>query len=187
VITHWNGTAWTRVPSPAPAGLSDEFYGVAAVAADSVWAVGQSAGIGAVGSPLIEHWNGTAWAPVSSPVIPGGGALSAVSASSAGNAWAVGKSSRGSGLIEHWDGMAWSVVPSPAYGMLTGVAADSRSSVWAVGYWTGGSNPTAVIEHWNGTAWTWPAGFCAAPSGGGCYPPGTSSASPLPADTYTVP
>ena len=88
-------------------------------------------------------------------------------------------------VIEHWNGRAWTLVPSPAFGVLTGVAAASPSSAWAVGSWSAG--PTAIIEHWNGTAWTWPPGFCAAPSGPGCYPPGTSSGSPLPANTYVVP
>jgi hypothetical protein len=238
VIVHWNGAAWTQVPGPAPTGSGTELYGVAAVSADSAWAVGQtittaSTG-GAAQSPLIEHWNGTAWMLVPSPAIPGGGTLAAVSASSPRNAWAVGASG-GTGLIEHWDGRAWTLVPSPdlggagglhgvtivsadsawavggavcprqgpltvvehwdgrawtlvlspAYGTLTGVAAASPSSAWAVGSWSGGS--TAIIEHWDGIAWTWPPGFCAAPSGPGCYPPGTSSSSPLPANTYVVP
>ena len=92
MILHWNGAAWTQVPSPAPAGRSAELYGVAAVSAASAWAVGQAAAsrTGGTWPPLIEHWNGTAWTLVPSPAIPGGGTLAAVSASSPRNAWAVG-------------------------------------------------------------------------------------------------
>jgi hypothetical protein len=237
VILHWDGTAWTQVPGPVPAGTVSDLHGVSAASASSAWAVGDTETRAGTQVPLIEHWNGDAWTLVPSPVIPGGGTLAGITASSPHNAWAVGASGRrgliehwdgrtwtivpspdlgagggGGGLhgvaiasdgsawavgealclregqltvTEHWDGRTWTIVPSPAYGVLTGVAAASPSSAWAVGYWTGSS--TAIIEHWNGTAWTWPAGFCAAPSGPGCYSPGTSSSSPLPANTYVVP
>jgi hypothetical protein len=39
VILHWNGTAWTRVASPAPSGGAD-LQGVAATSASNAWAVG---------------------------------------------------------------------------------------------------------------------------------------------------
>lgn len=233
LILHWDGRAWTQVPSPAPAGADLGLNGVAAVSAVSAWAVGDSWPTGGTEAPLIEHWNGTAWAAVPSPAIPGGGTLTAVAASSPRNAWAVGTTGHlaggGSGLIEHWDGRAWTIVPSPnlaaggasgelnavtiapdgsawavggaycprqglltvtehwdgrtwalvpspASGELDAVATASPSSAWAVGSWTVSS--AAIIEHWNGTAWTWPSGFCAAPSGPGCYLPSTSSSSP---------
>ena len=119
-----------------------------------------------------------------SPDLAAGGAsgeLNAVTIASDGSAWAVGGAyCPRQGLLtvtEHWDGRTWTLVPSPASGELDAVAAASPSSAWAVGSWTVSS--TAIIEHWNGTAWTWPAGFCAAPSGPGCYLPSTSSSSPL--------
>jgi hypothetical protein len=39
LILHWNGTVWTRVPSPTPAG-DVILSGVAATSASSAWAVG---------------------------------------------------------------------------------------------------------------------------------------------------
>src|SRR5207253_5161606 len=45
VILHWNGSAFSVVPSPNPGGNSvDNLHDVAAAAANDVWAVG-------------EHWN----------------------------------------------------------------------------------------------------------------------------------
>ena len=233
VIVHWDGRTWTIVPSPVPPGASTDLLGVAAVSAVSAWAVGYTWPTGGTQVPLIEQWNGTAWAVVPSPAIPGGGTLTAVAAASPRDAWAVGarggQASGGSGLIEHWDGRTWtivpspdlaaggaggelhavtivrdgsawavggafcprqgsltviehwdgrtwSLVPSPASGELDGVAAASPSSAWAVGSWS--ASAAAIIEHWNGTAWTWPAGFCAAPSGPGCDLPSTTSSSP---------
>jgi hypothetical protein len=175
------------VPSPAIHG-GGTLQSVSAAAPDDVWAVGgRVAGRGFGG--LIEHWNGRSWTVEPSPNLGGPGELHAVAALSASSAWAVG------GIIcpaqgpltftEHWNGQSWTLVPSPALGVLTGVTATSPDSAWAVGSWSGG--PTAVIEHWDGTAWTWPKGFCASPSGPGCYQPGTSSSMPVPPNTYVVP
>jgi hypothetical protein len=76
------------------------------------------------------------------------GRLNDVSATSSGNAWAVGGASGGNTLIVHWNGKAWKQVPSPApaSGTLYGVAATSARNAWAVG--------GNLILHWNGTAWT---------------------------------
>src|SRR5689334_7239646 len=40
---HWDGTRWSIVPSPNPAGKSqpNQLFGVAVVSSDDVWAVGQ--------------------------------------------------------------------------------------------------------------------------------------------------
>ena len=39
LILHWDGSHWTRVPSPAPGG-SAELFAVAASSASNIWAVG---------------------------------------------------------------------------------------------------------------------------------------------------
>ena len=40
LILRWNGTAWTTVPNPSPAG--SYLYGVAATSAGTAWAVGRT-------------------------------------------------------------------------------------------------------------------------------------------------
>ena len=60
LILHWNGTAWTRVPSPTPGG-GTILRGVAATSATDAWAVGYSgSGIGPT-KTLILRWNGKTW------------------------------------------------------------------------------------------------------------------------------
>jgi hypothetical protein len=92
---HWNGTAWTWVPSPSPGGTSgfSTLNGVAAVSAAGAWAVGDYENIAGGGQrSLIERWNGTAWKQVPSPNPSlAGNILSGVSASSATDIWAVGE------------------------------------------------------------------------------------------------
>jgi hypothetical protein len=160
----WNGTQWCRVPSPDPSSHGDPngLQAVAATSATNAWAVGHYgvAGVGVL--TLILHWNGTAWTQVPSPNPSGSfgyNALMGVTATSAGDAWAVGQYATEAGrfsLILHWNGTAWTQVPSPTPGIgvtLTGVSASSASNAWVSGWF---SSPVETLtEHWNGTAWNY--------------------------------
>ncbi|HEX9623864.1 MAG TPA: hypothetical protein VF979_05765 [Streptosporangiaceae bacterium] len=106
-----------------------------------------------------------AWRTVASPSRGVSATLSAVAATSAKDAWAVGSYDTGSGfltLIEHWNGSAWKVVPSvnPAVGKhqtstLSGVVAISPSNAWAVGFYEKSTtNFRTLVEHWNGSVWS---------------------------------
>src|SRR6266702_604354 len=89
----WDGTSWTVVPSPSPAGtLANPLFGVAAVSATDIWAVGQSQnGTSGIPSTLIEHWDGTSWSIVTSPSPGSAATLSGAAADPvSGQAWAVG-------------------------------------------------------------------------------------------------
>jgi hypothetical protein len=68
LIEHWNGTAWSIVPSPAPGSDSDLTGVTTSNAANDVWAVGYYDPTGtAQGQTLTLNWNGTAWVTVASP------------------------------------------------------------------------------------------------------------------------
>jgi hypothetical protein len=93
LIEHWNGTAWSVVPSPSP-GLADSLSAVTTSnASNDVWAVGTTAPTGTdVDQPLILNWNGTAWSAVTTPAISGDASLSGVSTNpGAAIVWAVGQ------------------------------------------------------------------------------------------------
>src|SRR5262249_16309740 len=115
---------------------------------NDVWAVGSTGS-----QPLIEHWDGTSWSVVSSPNISHGGSLSAVTAISTNNVWAVGDADNLTvDLVEHWDGTSWRVVSSPAFNgsldVIHGVSADASNDVWVVG------NSPGLILHFDGTSWS---------------------------------
>jgi hypothetical protein len=83
---HWDGSRWTAVT----VGLGGYSFlgGVAAIATDDVWAVGE----GTVFPQLNEfqvtyHWDGTKWSNITNP---DQGVLNSISASSTSDAWAVG-------------------------------------------------------------------------------------------------
>ncbi len=152
VILHWNGTAWKQQPSPALAKVG-ALNGVAATSASNAWAVGCSGhcfGPMATTQTMMVRWNGTAWKYVASPSPAGNSVLTAVAATSASNAWAVGYTRNSDKtLILHWDGTAWTHVPSPTPGQLLGVAVTSTRNAWAVGWDLKG----LILQHWNGTVW----------------------------------
>lgn len=61
LILHWNGTSWTRVPSPHPAGLlGSSLAAVSALVPGDVWAAGSVLERGN-DQTLVLHRNGTRW------------------------------------------------------------------------------------------------------------------------------
>ena len=153
---------WTVASAP-PTRQNATLTGVATVSDSDAWAVGFRNGsaftnIGA--KVLIDNWNGTAWSQVATPATPQNTALlNAVSASSAADAWAVGRTQNNKSNFEalalHWNGTAWSVSPSftaalNAYAV--GVADISPTDAYAVG--NNSSIPRGHLAHWDGTTWS---------------------------------
>jgi hypothetical protein len=156
LVEQWNGSSWSVVASPNPAGKTDVVLnGVTAISANDIWAVGHSGDASSIPlQTLTEHWDGTRWSIIPSPS-PGtynGNVLNAVAAISANDVWAVGwyqsgpTGQEGGALTMHWDGTIWTVVPNPSRWTLYGVTAISSNDVWAVG--------EQSILHWNGTTWS---------------------------------
>jgi hypothetical protein len=162
LIEHWNGKAWTRVPSPNPPGSSaTELHAVTVISGDNAWAVGHAT-IGGYAKTLVLYWNGKHWTVVPSRTPLGDGIFHGVAASWTHNIWAVGSTSqtpsgpRYQTLIEHWNSKRWVVIASPnppsAYlNDIFSVSAVSRSDIWAVGTTDYAST---LIIHWNGTSWS---------------------------------
>ena len=180
LVLHWDGSAWSIVPSPNTQYGANVLYSVAAVAANDVWAVGMGNGW-----PLTEHWSGGAWSIVPSP--PNGNNqhdLFGVAAASSGDVWAVGRvrdiSSYFRLLLEHWNGAAWGAAPGPPTGpghqYLYGVTALTGTDIWAVGQ----GNNTALTIHYT----VWPCGTVTPlPS---FTPSPTRTGTPTPGPTLTV-
>jgi len=171
LIEHWNGTAWSVVPSPNPnvplpggPPISNQLFGVDAVSANDVWAVGLSSNF-TTGRTFIVHWNGTSWTTIPSPSPGEYGWLRSVSAVSATDVWAAG-TYRNNGnqvtLTLRWNGTKWNVVPSANDGPFTQelfkIRAISANDVWAVGYHNAVFGFSQAFQtsifHWNGSAWS---------------------------------
>ncbi len=162
LIEHWNGTTWTRVPSPnLPGSSADLLASITVVSAGNAWAVGHAI-VGGLSKTLTLHWNGVHWTLVPSPSPGSSPQLTGVTYSWTNNIWAVGYTSQCAPkcqtLIEHWNSIRqrWSVIPSPNppseyLNWLSSVSAVSRTDIWAVGSTDFAST---LIIHWNGTSWS---------------------------------
>jgi hypothetical protein len=169
---HWNGSKWSKVPSPSPAAVTNALFGVSTLTPTDAWAVGESlATRPGVVRTLVLRWNGKAWTQVASPD-PGSSfsVLDGVSAVSACDAWAVGNYSSNKGdtastLILRWNGKDWTRVPSPSpnpsksgVDNLAGVSAVSPGHAFAAGSsadaFTGVN--LALIADWDGKTWAMP-------------------------------
>ena len=152
LVEHWDGRAWTVVPSPNPGAAGDQFFGVAADGPNDVWAVGQRNDVNA-DRPLVEHWDGYRWSPVATGTAAG--LLNAVAVRN-GQVWAVGQTDDATdaarGLVVHNAGRAWTSTVLTGVGTaftdLTG-AAIADDGPWAVGTYydsTAGRQQTLVLH-----------------------------------------
>jgi hypothetical protein len=164
---HFDGTAWSVIPSPNTA--DDEYnflYDLAVVSSTDVWAVGsyvKNSPYSASYRSLVLHWDGASWTRVPSPSIgSSSNVLYSVDALAANDLWAVGSFYSSAGgqrtLTQHWDGSAWTLFPSPAegyyYTTLYSVKMAASNDVWAVGTTsTISGGPQTLTLHWDGTSW----------------------------------
>ncbi|HEX9989870.1 MAG TPA: S-layer homology domain-containing protein [Chloroflexia bacterium] len=161
---HWNGNRWDLIASPSLSSSYNELYGVTAISASDVWAVGRYHDyIDNVTKTLILHWDGTKWSHIPGPNPGSYNYLASVSAVSSTDVWAVGYYDTGQpgddvrhGMLLHWDGASWSHILAPAAvpdeSSLTSVEAISSNDVWAVGIY--GDAEQTLTLHWDGSSWT---------------------------------
>ncbi len=166
LIEHWDGVQWSTIANPLAPGTSAFLYGIAAVAANDIWAVGYIQVGFSAQQPLAVHWDGSSWSLVVSPSTSpaNNDVLWTVRALSTNDLWAAGTSTdRVSGnyntLIEHWDGSAWSIVSSPnptgsIYNFIWGIEAVSANDIWVMGRAYTGSSYPGLFEHWDGSSWS---------------------------------
>jgi hypothetical protein len=159
VVLRHDGTAWRPAPlSGFPA--NPELRDVDAVSANEAWAVGRSGR----GGTLVARWNGSVWAPQSTPTDNASGQLSGIAAAGS-TVWAVGQAVEpGSSynlraLVLQRAGGTWRVASVPRVlgnEFLEGVDATGPTDAWAVG-WGGADITSATVSpialRWNGTSW----------------------------------
>jgi len=156
---HWNGTAWSVVPTPNVSGVNNQLYAVAADGKNDVWAVGIHRVAPGIRANLIEHWNGSAWSMVPSPNKgTGDNALGSIIALSPNSAFASGGYNNPfQTLAEKWNGVKWKIAQTPNVNpnsnVFNATAGVSASDVWALGDYFNGTVFNSLTEHWNGTAW----------------------------------
>ena len=145
---HWDGSNFTVVDTPFPAGGTPGWGLMAgsAVSPDDIWAVGGGSDGDYSASGYIIHWDGDIWTRVLGPAPGTYQRLYEVEAIAADDVWAVGDYFiAGDGyypLFIHWDGESWTQVESPGGGR--GLVVHAPDNIYSGG---------AGIVHWNGQSW----------------------------------
>jgi hypothetical protein len=108
LVLHWDGSAWTQVPTPVTPGLRNELLSIALAGPDSLWAVGTSFRTETADqTSLVLHREGSTWKsiPAASLLVT---QMSAVTAVTEGEVWFAGYLSLPQGAetehIAYWDG-----------------------------------------------------------------------------------
>ena len=151
---HWDGSAWSVVPSPSPSNFV-VLQGVAGISSNDVWADGYSGS-----QSLAMHWDGSQWTVVTTPSPASPTTLEGMSALASDDVWAAGDAN-GQTFVIHWDGTQWNTVATPSvagvHNFLWTLNAISDNDIWASGYtYVGppeGSN-VPLVMHWDGSQWT---------------------------------
>lgn len=158
---HFDGTAWSIVPTPNPTAAPEltycELNAVAAISSTNVWAAGTrvdtDGGAGYVGlHNLVLHWDGSSWAQVEAPIPPSfgfqgvsGDGIYDILALAEDDIWFFGEwvtlNAQGFtfryALAMHYDGSGFTVHDVPVVGGngATIRASDAASSkdIWAAG------------------------------------------------------
>jgi len=139
LIMHWDGTSWTRVPSPNPTAFVNRLVVVAAFALNDVWASGFAEA--ADGQPFTNftlHWNGSSWSQVATP----DPAMMVAGGSSGSDVWFTGATPW------HWNGSSFTQVPGP---VSRTVAAYSPTAAWGISQ---EANGVTTLTRWNGSTWS---------------------------------
>lgn len=165
VITHWDGTSWTKSYTLAVSG--GQFLSVVEIASNDVWAIGNTyTGNPGAAHPLAAHWDGHAWKRVGLPGAGPNSVENAVAGSSATNVWTAGWVSEDletcincHGLVDRLTGGAWAPEnppTAPIHRELYGISTTGPGDVWAVGSRLSANYRDSynLLDHWNGSAWT---------------------------------
>jgi len=161
LVLHFDGTAWSIVPSPTGRlGL----WAVSCVAATTCMATGQDAApSGATYATLALQWDGTTWSRLVSPNAGTADELLGVSCKTpkvcAAAGWIGTTNAPYRTLVERWDGSKWDGVTSGNAGTdsnyLHGVSCWQATACMAVGKSVNGRTVDETLaEVWGNPAWT---------------------------------
>jgi len=164
LVQHWDGRAWTSVPSPPnPYPLLAITDVLAFSDTDVLVGTGDTDANG-----LVFQWDGVNWAKYFLFGAVDDSTVTSMSARSRDDVWAVGQShSTGQedwpGNAAHWNGTGWTAqyLYFDDMTFLDGVAAVGENDAWAVGralsFADGVEAPTqdlSLVIHWDGASWT---------------------------------
>jgi hypothetical protein len=149
LVTHWNGSTWTRTVFPLPSGTrAGGFVAVSGSSSSDVYAVGDYLLNGV--HLLVEHWNGSTWTQVTVPKSAKPNAeVSDVVSVGPGDIWMDGFAASYVSRFWHDDGGTWTLEATPPGD--ESLAGTSDTNIWMVGVYSSSGTP---LLHFNGSSWS---------------------------------
>ena len=193
ILEHWNGSVWSLVSVPLPAGVGGRFHGIACASATACFLVGESITTGPHDRVFVARGHGTSWSVQAVPAPTGGenSVFNGIACASPTSCTAVG-SAGSKTLVERWNGSSWAIVAAPSPGTtneLDAVACSAPASCTAVGTRFSSAGESTLALRWSGTSWAVQASanpgtdsmFAAVscPSAARCVAVGTAGNEPL--------
>ncbi|MBZ5596797.1 MAG: hypothetical protein LAN83_00615 [Acidobacteriia bacterium] len=87
---HWDGASWKTVSTPSTSDVNNNLFGMAGIASNNLWAVGQHYSDSASIKPLILHWDGTQWTLSNAPLVGKSDTLFDAVGFASGEVWLAG-------------------------------------------------------------------------------------------------
>jgi hypothetical protein len=117
-IQHWNGAAWSTasIDLPLIEGTALNMSSLTAVIAFSptdVWAGGTQQAKSGLYSPVLLHWDGTAWTLRSLPLPAGSSRIVAFAGTGGSDLWVGEGTGNQVSYLDHYDGSNWTSQSSP--------------------------------------------------------------------------
>ena len=150
---HWDGAAWTVVPTPSPGTTYNSLLAIETVSPTEAWAFGSAVDddpdTGQLARQLLLHWNGVSWSSV--PVAPDAPADWFFTSGSvapdgdlwtAGTSWGPPPSGLASGLAQHRQGGSWTSWTYGSVARWNGIDALGDADAWLVG--AGGETHSSI-------------------------------------------
>lgn len=159
MVLHFDGAKWSVVALPTLSkGQHAALTAIGGISNTDFWVAGAGSVAGSNGTPLVLHFDGQQFTPVSFPVnsVEFGG----IAAIATDDVWATGND--GQTMAAHWDGKVWTRFSTPiggagTFSSLRGLSAISSTDVWASGDVTDfrhGFLSQNLVEHFDGHSWT---------------------------------
>lgn len=128
-IIHWNGEAWSEIPSPN-VDAANSLFAIDGASPGDIWAVGYSESGPSSYQTTALHWDGSVWTVVPTPA--NNGTFLGIKAIYSTKVIAVGHAS--GPLTEAWNGKRWQVIPTPGPAAVDLFAVSHHRKVtWAAG------------------------------------------------------
>ena len=169
LVLLWDGTAWTQMTSPNPAGGSQVLLNEVSCVSESFCVAVGSYELQGTDMTLVLRWNGASWTQTTSPSPGSFPNLRSVSCVSAEWCIAVGEyyfQQNNDSLVLLWNGRVWTQVSSSVVATTSGaeveinsVSCVSTSSCTAVGWYNLQPNNASAVHQtlvlsWDGTIWS---------------------------------